>query len=237
MPRKPLPPPPGSPPPRRRRRSGTVEANRQPGRPARAGEDLREALVDAALHGFATDGFAASTLRGIAAAAGVTPAMAHYYFGDKAGLLAAVVEHRVQPLAARIAARVGAAGEDPIAALRAFIEAYESLAFEHPWVPRLVVREVLGEGGVLRETFTHHFAARVGEQLLGRIRAAQAQGRIDPALDAPKVALSFLSLCVFPVISAPVIPVVLGVPVGREHVAALASHQFEVFLNGVGPKP
>jgi AcrR family transcriptional regulator len=203
----------------------------------RADGDLREALVEAALHAFATDGFAAATLRGIARAAGVTPAMAHYYFGDKAGLLAAVVEQRVQPLALQIAARVGAAGADPVAALRAFIHAYEGLAFEHPWVPRLVIREVLGEGGVLREHFTRHFAARVGEQLLAAIRAAQAQGHIDPALDAPRVALSFLSLCVFPVITAPVIPVVLGVPVGRGDVAALAEHQFRVFLTGVEPRP
>lgn len=210
---------------------------RQPGRPAGGESDLRDDLVEAALHRFATDGFAASTLRGIAREAGVTPAMAHYYFGDKAGLLAAVVELRVQPLAARIAQRVGAAGGDPIAALRAFLHAYQALAFEQPWVPRLVVREVLGEGGVLRETFTRHFAARVGEQLLSRIRAAQALGHIDPALDAPKVALSFLSLCVFPVISAPVIPVVLGVPVGGQHVAALAEHQFQVFLSGVEPRP
>ena len=210
---------------------------RLPGRPAAGARDLRDDLIEAALHRFATDGFAASTLRGIAREAGVTPAMAHYYFGDKAGLLAAVVEHRVQPLAAQVALRVGAAGQDPIAALRAFIHAYEGLAFEHPWVPRLVVREVLGEGGVLRETFTRHFAARVGEQLLLRVRAAQALGRIDPALDAPKVALSFLSLCVFPVISAPVIPGVLGVPVSGPHVATLAEHQFNVFLSGVEPRP
>jgi AcrR family transcriptional regulator len=233
-PRKPATP---TPTPAPRRRGRTSGAARQPGRPARNDGDLREALVEAALHAFATDGFAASTLRGIARAADVTPAMAHYYFGDKAGLLAAVVEQRVQPLALRIAARVGEAGPDPVAALRAFIHAYEGLAFEHPWVPRLVVREVLGEGGVLREHFTRHFAARVGERLLAGIHAAQALGRIDPGLDAPKVALSFLSLCVFPVITAPVIPVVLGVPVGPDDVAALADHQFRVFLKGVEPRP
>src|SRR5687767_5563497 len=176
MPRRPAPPTPTATP---RRRARGAPAARQPGRPIRAEKaDLREALIEAALHGFATDGFAASTLRGIATAAGVTPAMAHYYFGDKAGLLAAVVEQRVAPLAGQIAARVGEAGPDPVAALRAFIHAYEGLAFEHPWVPRLVIREVLGEGGVLREHFTRHFAARVGERLLAGIRAAQAQGRI-----------------------------------------------------------
>jgi AcrR family transcriptional regulator len=231
-PRKPAPAVPSPP----RRRARTVGAGRQPGRPARSDGDLREALIEAGLHAFATGGFAASTLRGIARDAGVTAAMAHYYFGDKAGLLAAVVEQRVQPLALRIAARVGEAGPDPVAALRAFIHAYEGLAFEHPWVPRLVIREVLGEGGALREHFTRHFAARVGERLLAGIRGAQALGKIDPALDAPKVALSFLSLCVFPVITAPVIPVVLGVPVGPDDVAALADHQFRVFLSGVEPK-
>jgi TetR/AcrR family transcriptional regulator len=210
---------------------------RQPGRPSRDGGDLREALIEAALHGFAIDGFAASTLSGIARQAGVTPAMAHYYFGDKAGLLAAVVEQRVQPLALRMAATVGAAGDDPIVAIRVFAEAYLTIATENPWVPKLVIREVLGEGGVLRETFSRRFAGVVGPALVARIRAAQAEGRIDPALEAPRVALSLLSLVVFPVLSAPVVPAVLGVPIDREHVGALVAHQLQVFFSGVEARP
>jgi AcrR family transcriptional regulator len=233
VPRKPQPKP--AAPPRKRTRA--ADTARQPGRPAASEGDLREALIEAALPGFATDGFADSTMSGIARQAGVTPAMAHYYFGDKAGLLAAVVEQRVHPLAQRIAATVGAAGDDPVAALRVFAEAYVTLATEHPWVPRLVVREVLGEGGVLRETFTRRFAAVIGPALVARIRVAQAAGQIDPALDPPRVALSLLSLVVFPVLSAPVIPAVLGVPLGREHVAALVSHQLQVFFSGVEAKP
>jgi TetR/AcrR family transcriptional regulator len=238
VPGKPAPaavPPPATP---RKRGRPAKGAARQPGRPAGQDGALREALVEAALHAFATDGYAASTLRGIATAAGVTPAMAHYYFGDKAGLLAAVVELRVQPLTVRLAARLAAAGDDdPMAGLRAFVETYPMLATEHPWIPRLVLREVLGEGGVLRETFARRFAPNLGGGLVARIRAAQAQGRIDPALDPARVALSLLSLCIFPVLSAPVIPVALGIPVEPGTVAAHAAHTWRVFLSGVEPRP
>ena len=60
--------------------------------------DQRDALLDAAKLTFARFGFQGASLRSIAADAHVTPALASYYFNDKAGLLAAVIDQRVAPL-------------------------------------------------------------------------------------------------------------------------------------------
>lgn len=49
-------------------------------------EDLRGAIIDAALEEFAERGFRAATVRRIAERAGVAPRLIHYYFGSKAGL-------------------------------------------------------------------------------------------------------------------------------------------------------
>ena len=71
-------------------RSPTRTASRRtrtPGRPAAGTHDHRETLIDAAREQFAAHGFAATSLRQIALAAKVTPALSHYYFKDKAGLL------------------------------------------------------------------------------------------------------------------------------------------------------
>ena len=59
---------------------------RSPGRPAGEGDDLRQRLLDASVSCFARQGIVGSSLREIAAEAGATPAMLHYYFGGKDAL-------------------------------------------------------------------------------------------------------------------------------------------------------
>ena len=70
--------------------------------PARAsrrdGEASRERLLLAALNLFAEKGYAATSTRDIAEAAGTNVAAIAYYFGDKAGLYRAVAEGPMQPI-------------------------------------------------------------------------------------------------------------------------------------------
>ena len=85
---------------------------RAPGRPVADTLDQREGVLDAALACFVAHGIAGTSLREIAKQAGVTPALLHYYFGDKAQLLAAVVEARVLPVFHLIRAHLLEAGDD-----------------------------------------------------------------------------------------------------------------------------
>src|SRR5678815_6090761 len=63
------------------------------GRPsARDDATVRESLLEAARRLFLARGFAAVSIREIAAEAGATAAMIHYYFGDKLGLYRAMLE-------------------------------------------------------------------------------------------------------------------------------------------------
>ncbi len=55
----------------------------------------QRALLQAALHLFAAKGFEATSTREIAAAAGCAEGLIHRYFHGKAGLLPALVEHRM----------------------------------------------------------------------------------------------------------------------------------------------
>ena len=54
--------------------------------------DAREAVLGAARELFAELGFERTTMRAVAARADVDAALIYHYFGDKDGLLAAVVE-------------------------------------------------------------------------------------------------------------------------------------------------
>ena len=56
------------------------------------GHDKREQILDAAAGLIGTVGYAASSTRAIAAAAGVPLSLVHYHFGSRAGLLTAVLE-------------------------------------------------------------------------------------------------------------------------------------------------
>ncbi|MGY1984958.1 TetR family transcriptional regulator [Blastococcus sp. SYSU DS0669] len=69
------------------RRSG-----RRPGNP-----DTRDAVLAAAREAFAERGFDGATIRGIAGAAGVDPALVHHYFGNKDKLFLAAIEAPANP--------------------------------------------------------------------------------------------------------------------------------------------
>ena len=61
---------------------------------------------------FLQHGFGNVSTRRIAAAAGTTPAMIHYYFGDKLGLYRAMIESAVQPLIDSVQRLGQAAGDE-----------------------------------------------------------------------------------------------------------------------------
>lgn len=210
---------------------------RTPGRPAAGTHDHRETLIDAAREQFAAHGFAATSLRRIALAAKVTPALTHYYFKDKAGLLDAVVEHRVAPLVQAVGAAVQAAGPDPVAALRAFVSAYTVTASKNPWLPQLIVREVLSDEGALRTTFPERFAGGMAAMLRGVVRAGQARGDFRADLDPSEIVMSIVSLCIFPYIAAPLVNTTLGIDTGPGRADTLASHHLAVLLAGIAKSP
>jgi len=75
-----------------------LRANRSPrAKPAAGRVDTPAAILDAAESLFIKMGYAGTSLRAIAARAGVNLASAHYHFGSKAGLLGAVIHLRVAP--------------------------------------------------------------------------------------------------------------------------------------------
>ncbi len=112
---------------------------RAPGRPTADSADLREHLLDAAITCFVRHGIAATPLRAIAAEAGVTPAMLHYYFGDKARLQRAVIDERLLPTFALLRETLAAVGDDSAALVAAFVRGIGAVIARYPWLPSLWV--------------------------------------------------------------------------------------------------
>ncbi|HTW08262.1 MAG TPA: TetR family transcriptional regulator [Acidimicrobiales bacterium] len=124
-------------------------AGRRPGQPG-----TRELILATARARFASDGFDKTSVRAIASAASVDPALVHHYFGTKEQLFIAALQVPVQPL--EIVRQVTAGGVDEVPArlLRTFLAAWDDPvsgpaavallrgAFQHEWAARLL-REFL----------------------------------------------------------------------------------------------
>src|SRR3990167_7285628 len=163
---------------------------RAPGRPAGEPIAQRECLLDAALHAFSHQGIANSSLRAIASAAGVTPALVNYYFGNKEKLLATVVEERVLPLLLGLGQSLRQTDDEPIELVRRFIQGMRGIVAQHPWLPPLWVREVLCEGGGLRDLLMSRLAPMLPHMLAARFTAAPQRRAPNPDLDPPLAAVS-----------------------------------------------
>jgi AcrR family transcriptional regulator len=77
--------------------TATNTGRRRPGRPA-GGSDTRERILASARELFARNGIANTSIRAVAAAAGVDSALVHHYFGTKEKLFAAAVHIPIDPM-------------------------------------------------------------------------------------------------------------------------------------------
>lgn len=98
----------------------------RPARGRRPGRvDTRAEILAAARASFAEKGFSGTTIRGVASAAGVDPALVHHYFGTKDDLFVAALQLPVDPRA--VLAPVIALGADGAAErlLRVFLSVWD----------------------------------------------------------------------------------------------------------------
>ncbi len=121
---------------------------RRPGAP-----DTRAEVLAAARASFGELGFRGTTIRSVAAAAGVDPALVHHYFGTKDDLFVAALEIPVDPR--EVMAPVVAAGPDGAGErlLRAFLGVWDDPAVQ-PGLLALA-RSLLGDdsGPMVRDAF------------------------------------------------------------------------------------
>lgn len=174
---------------------------RKPGRPARS-QNQREHLLDTAVACYARDGVTATSARTIAAAAGVTPALVNYYFGSKEQLLEAVVAERLIPIVHGIRSGIEAAGDEPRELIVAFVRGLHAAVARHPWLPALWVREILTEGGALRDLLFEHVAPHIAGRLAERFAAAQRRGDLPASVDPRLLVVSLVGLTLFPLAAA-----------------------------------
>jgi AcrR family transcriptional regulator len=204
---------------------------RRPGRPTGGDAAVRARLLECSRSLFLQQGFGEVSLRRVAAAAGTTPAMIHYYFGDKLGLYRAMIEDAVGPLVDSVRRLGETAGADG-PGLEQVMRAYMQMVAANPWFPALVIQEVLAQNGHMRGEFIERFAGRTAPALVAVLRREREQGRLRHDIDPQFAAVSMLSLCVFPFASLPVTGPVLGFRPEGEALERFIEHTVRLFRDG-----
>jgi AcrR family transcriptional regulator len=190
----------------------STTTGRRAGRGRRPGDSgTRAAILTAAAEQFAEHGFRDTTMRAVASAAGVDPALVHHYFGTKGGLFAAAMAFPINP--GEMASHLVAPGVDGIGerVVRTLLTIFAELGDANPMI------------GLLRSAAGHPPAAKMlreflSEAVLDRVASAVQTDR--PQLRA--------ELCASQV---------LGILVAREVIAfpALAQADLDTLVAAYGP--
>jgi TetR/AcrR family transcriptional regulator len=108
--------------------------------------DSRREILRVAEEIFASRGYAATTTREIAEAAGVTKGLLFYHFQNKQQLYLTVIEQVVQSLTQLAVPERQIAGMDRFDHVRAFLEGWTEFQAEHPSAIKILTRELMDDG-------------------------------------------------------------------------------------------
>ena len=131
--------------------------------------------------------------------------MVNYYFGSKQSLVEAVFLERVRPLISTVTEQVRESGDDLRSMVATLVGSLNQSLTQNPWLPPLWVREVLCEGGELRELWTNQIGPMIPAMLAARFVAAQARHALNPDLNPRLLVVSLFALVMLPHAAASVL--------------------------------
>lgn len=171
--------------------------------------DTPDLILDAAEELFARQGFAATTIKQIGAAAGANPALIYYYFRSKEGLYRALLERLFAYIAERAVQRLEAGGA-PGDAVGRLVELQSEVLTGRPALPRLLARELVDHHAAHAEGGLAKLSATAFARLRELIRAGQEAGVFRRDMDPAFAAVSVVSLVPYFHIARPAVGILLG---------------------------
>ena len=140
-------------------------------------EETRAALLTTARKAFSETGYAAASMDELTAQAGLTRGALYHHFGDKQGLLAAVVEQIDAEMDERLNA-ISETAENTWDGFRTRCEVYLQMALE-PEIQRIVLRDARAVlGGASAESQQHCIASM--QALIEQLIAEKTVVALDP---------------------------------------------------------
>jgi AcrR family transcriptional regulator len=215
-------------------RTARTPARRSPGRPIpSADNNAREALLDAAVALFAEQGAAATTSAGIATRAGVTPAMVHYYFRGRQRLLDAVVDERLARFVAHVFAPPLPIGNGGAAVVEHIVHRIFEAADRMPWMPPIWIRDIVSEGGSLRDRMLRRFPAGAVGSLVAVLSLERRSRRIPAGIEPRLAFLTIAGVAMLPLATRALWTRMPGLADLSD--AQLRRHALAVLTSGLAP--
>src|SRR5690606_29190401 len=121
--------------------------------------------------------------------------------------------------------------------LSAWAHAFHHNLLERPWLPHLMMREVLPQGGELRELFLQHFAPRVfghAKQLMTRTLKRSARSR---KLDVDRHLMLLMGMLVYPFLGLEVAQSLTGRRFDTVMMQSFRDDALSLFHKGTGVDP
>ncbi len=200
----------------------------RPGRPTQQqGIDAKGAIIAAACLLFAQHGIKGSSNKLIAAQAGVTAAMIPYYFSKRSALHSSVLEACFNPLLD---------GLPDIKTLPQLVHYFHQHLSSRPWLPHLMIREVLTPDGLLLPLFQKNFAPHIFgffKQLL--VKQVQPL-KLRPDFDVDRHVVLLMGMMVYPFMSMGVAQNLTGRKFDNNMLAGFRDDALKLFLKGITAK-
>ncbi|MGD8827596.1 MAG: hypothetical protein PVG21_02785, partial [Gammaproteobacteria bacterium] len=103
----------------------------------------------------------------------------------------------------------------------------------NPWLPRLILQEVIAGNSQLRERFVQRFASRGAELLTSLVARGQAEGRFREDLDPRLAAMSAMSMVIFPFLTLPVASELFDASTDAAWLDRFVAHTATLFTAGL----
>jgi len=201
----------------------------RPGRPAlQSAQDACENIVKAACLHYSRHGIRGSSNRQIAADAGVTAAMVHYYFKRKEALHLAVLHATFDPLVNVLA---------ETQTLEAWVFAFHAHLRARPWLSPLMIREVLPVDGQLRNLFLKHFAPRIFGFVRGMVEQEARRLKAPKRLDIDRHVVLLMGMLVYPFLAPELVQNVSGRKFDEAMLEGFRDDALALFRRGIAAAP
>lgn len=202
------------------------------GRPHANHPAARQQILDALVQVLESAPLERPSLRTVAQAAGVTPALLHYHFGDLSGLLRTLHAERVLPLLQPLLQELQAGESGAGAALARFLQKWTAMMLRHRWLAACLL---LTPAGSAHPPNAEPAQQGCGGMVRAAVASAQQQGTVRRDLPGDYIALLILSLGLLPHLAQTAVAAGLdgGALADPERAVALMLQHLSILLAGV----
>ena len=173
--------------------------------------NTEQKIIEAAEHEFLLKGFEGARTTSIAAKAGVTHAMFHYYFRTKEKIFEKIISQKLELLTGLIMDSISLENLSLEEKLQRIIDRHIDFVADNPQLPGFLVREIFNNPerfAILKARF-ETFAPFLIQNLQNELDKGHEEGKYRKT-DAGSLLIDIISLNVFPYMAAPMINAILS---------------------------